>query len=560
VAGGVTWLTGITFTSPATLTAGAKYVIVLKALAGDGTTSNCVYWGYSTATSYAGGKRAFTTNGTTWSAQNAHDFLFKEYGSTVAGSSSLLNYTKALVAVGGNSLWYESAAGTMSVLAASQDDVETVGEICSITEAYQKVFIANGSKLRVADFSNAKITTDDIYVASSKYLPDNGTVLTGGTSGAIMVCDFITASDSACTIYGKKTNALTFSSAETVTGLNSAGQSVSFLTSAAESSGPFWYNWTVYAASSTWGAMPGKATLVCLYRGRLVLAGNSQYPHQWYMSRQANPWDFAYTANDPQSAVSGADADAGKIGDVITSLIPVKDDYLIFGCTNSIWLLSGDPMDGGSLDVLSKVTGIFGPQSWCLDNQGTLYFWGIGGVYKMTVPGQPENISKVTLPNLTTDEAINPSTHRITMAYDNIRHGILICITTIATGANSNYWFDLVTNGFFPESYPVTCSVYSAFNYDSTDITYRKLIVGCSDGYLRHFDSTKKNDDDGSTDVLIDSYVAYGPIKLTPDSRKTGTIKSLFIRPIGGATGGSLTNSDGISYRLYAAQDPDTAY
>ncbi|GAG84411.1 unnamed protein product, partial [marine sediment metagenome] len=190
------------------------------------------------------------------------------------------------------------------------------------------------------------------------------------------------------------------------------------------------------------------------------IAGNPEAPHQWYMSREGHPFDLLYAGQDAQSAVAGNNTDAGEIGDIITALIPCNDDFLIFGAVNSIWFLIGNPCDGGSINEFDLTTGIYGGKSWCFGDAGNLYFWGANGLYKTTVPGKPVCISEIKLPNLVKDlvggEKIDNSTHRITLAYDRDRAGILVCITKVDDGTNSNYFYDLRTEGFFPEDYPTT--------------------------------------------------------------------------------------------------------
>lgn len=458
-----------------------------------------------------------------------------------------------LVAVGNNQVWWESSVGTMVVLSAANDDIDTTKQLV-MSDAYGKVFIANETKLRVADFINAKVVTTDI----GTYYPDKTNVLTGGTSSAQIIVDYITALTTACTLYGMPMNTEVFVSAETVTGTSDDGNAVSFTVSSFTTS-PHWYNWTRYGNSATYGTMPSTASLVCLYRGRIVLAGDKYYPHQWYMSRQADPWDWNYTANDAESPVAGHNADAGEIGDIITALIPRKDDYLLFGCANSIWIMRGDPCTGGSLDEVSLTTGIFGAYSWCWDDSDNLYFWGSNGIYKLsTQTGEMTNLTIKCIPDIVADTTIDPSTHRITFGYDRRRHGILVCITTVATGANKNYWLDLRTGGFFPETYQNACGVYSQLFCDVTDDDNRVLVVGCKDGYIRKFLDTAKDDDVGSTDAAISSYATLGPAALssTPDNK--GRIISTTVVAAGGATSGVMSDSDGFQLGFYVADDAET--
>ncbi|GAG92091.1 unnamed protein product, partial [marine sediment metagenome] len=288
--------------------------------------------------------------------------------------------------------------------------------------------------------------------------------------------DYITAitDDVASTIYGMRTTVAAFANNEPVTGANpstdpspyysAASGAVSFTTSAAEEAPPHWYDWTPYGNDTdNFGDMPSSAYLVARYRGRLVLSGHPNYPHQWYMAKVSNPFDWKYGSTDPLSAVAGNNVDAGEIGDIVRALIPYGDDFLVFGCADSIHILDGDPAFGGSIDELSNITGMFGPWAWCRDEDGNLYFWGSGGLYKMAGGrSKPLNISQGHLPKWVDDWAVAPATHRVVLTYDPSRNGIIISRTTLDDGTNLNYWYDLKTEGFYPETYPTNCGIFSS--------------------------------------------------------------------------------------------------
>ena len=459
------------------------------------------------------------------------------------------------------------AVGTMIELDTSSGAIDTSDNL-NMFEALQKVFIVNGANLKVADFINTKLTSS---AEITTYLPAHGDILSqyqGVTNKyAYMVVDYISAwASSKHLIYGYAYyagGATAFTTSHDVK--DSDGNTViasGNLT--AVTAKPHWYDWTVYNGNTdTYGTMPNKAYIGCLYRGRPVISGDPEYPHQWYMARQLNPWDFAYIANDAQSPVKGGNADAGEIGDIIRALIPYKDDYLIFGCATSMWFLAGDAADGGSINELDLTVGIFGANSWCFDGEGNLYFWGTNGLYKTTIPGTPKCVSEYKLPNLVNDEAVDPATHRITLAYDRVRAGILICITKLSDGSNSNYFYDLRTldeagiGGFFPESYPDECGPYSLFYYAANDSDYRDLLVGCKDGYIRKFDESAKDDDIGGSDQSIDSYVQFGPLQIADDPKFEGKITGLDIISAGALPSGGSSDSNDVDCKLYVADSAE---
>jgi len=460
---------------------------------------------------------------------------------------------KRLVAAGNNLIYYEDVdvAGTMIALDA--DDGFTVGDIdtsdqLTMASAFQKVFVANGAKLKVADFINTKLTLAGVTTA-----PTRGSIITQDTDNK-MIVDFVTGD--LTEIYGYVT-AGTFDTTNAISGGGVDGGTL--IPTAVDNTPPHWYSWTEYAKTQALSTnIPAKAYLVSVYRGRLVLAGNPQYPNQWYMSKVADPFNFTYGTDDPMSAVAGNNADAGQCPDIIRSLISFHDDYLIFGCASTIWILRGDPVAGGSLDNLSDTTGMFGANSWCFDDSRNLYFWGSGGIYEIKSDFSGiRNLTEMVLPDIINDEAADPSTHRITMGYDKKRHGIVVAITVLATGVNSNYFYSFKTEGFYPESYPEECGPYSIFYYDANDTTYADLLIGCKDGYIRKFLSTAKDDDTGAGIEAIDSYVTY-PITPLSETDERGKLAELVFDLGGGAADGDFSDTDGVSYELHKGDDAET--
>lgn len=527
---------------------------------------------------------------------------------------------KKLIAIGNDGVWCEMA-NTFIELAPSNGDVVTSDQLVMF-EGFQKAFVVNGTKLKVADFVNTKLNHGELTTAHAKgdiltqdtdnkmvvdftnadktgtygYVTagtfDTTNEVTGSGSGSAFTPDvgidgmlthafleiahtaedLLTQENTDATMTVKYTDAAkthtygyitagTFNTDDTV---NSNNGGSSFEPTAVDTSPPLWYSWTVYPGGTeedpTYGKMPDAAYLGCLYRGRCVLSGNPDYPHQWYMSKIGDPWDWKYSSVNPLTAVAGNNADAGEIGDIIRALIPYKDDYLIFGCATTIWVLTGDPAAGGSIDGVDLTVGMFGSNSWCFDGSGNLYFYGTGGIYKIPLGFRSvENLTEITLPNLISDRNANPTTHRITMAYDRKRHGLLICVTKLSDGTNFNYWYDLQLKGFFPEDYPEECGPYSLFYYAANDPGSADLLVGCKDGFIRKFDETVKNDATGasSTDPIL-SYVTLPIEPLAEDADNEGKLTSLTFELAGGSADGDFGDTDKVDYEIHIADDAET--
>lgn len=482
-------------------------------------------------------------------------------GGTGGGSATLVGHVwlddfhprTRLATVGYDQFWYEDidvAAGTMVELVAARDDIDTSDQLV-LFELYQKVFVVNGANLKVADFGNTKIATAEI----GSHYPDRGNILTGGTSNAQMVVDYITSKTGAVTLYGTRTTTATFASGETVTGQDDDGNAISFVLSAAEVAPPHWYDWKPYANdTAAFGELPDKAYLACAYRGRAVLSGNPDYPNQWYASREGNPFDFNFVATDAQRAVAGGTGDLGQLGDIPRALIPYRDDSLMFGCAGSITVLRGNPADGGYMEQINSRVGVFGQNAWTFDADGNLYFWGSGGVYFSPRGFGPlTNITEERYPDLIDDEGANPSTHRVILGYDPRESGIQIAVTKLSDGSSSGYWLDLRTKALFPDSFQNTHGAYSMFFYDANDTDDKRLIVGCMDGYMREFDADAKSDDGHA----IDSYVDYGPIQLAPRPDQEGIIYSVEAELGSDESSGTTADSDNVTWRIWTDESAD---
>ena len=178
----------------------------------------------------------------------------------------------------------------------------------------------------------------------------------------------------------------------------------------------------------------------------------------------------------------------------------------------------------------------------------------------MKIPGDPQCVSQFKLPRLIKDEAASPLTHRVTLLYDRDRHGILVAITVLETGANSNYWYDLngldeqEIGGFFPESYPTACGVFSGIYYDSNTVSLKGLILGNRDGYIRTFDDTIKSDVVGAQSNAINSYVNIGPVPMSSMPFKEGTLSGIDLTVAGGGSNGSQLDSDDVDFKVYTAR------
>jgi hypothetical protein len=322
-------------------------------------------------------------------------------------------------------------------------------------------------------------------------------------------------------------------------------------------------NWVYYTpltnALETWAATAGtlpvdsdsnKPRLICTYRGRVVLSGLLKDPQNWFMSAVDDPFDFDYAPafSTGQQAVAGNNSRAGLVGDVVTALIPYSDDVLIFGGDHTIYQLSGDPMDGGKLDVITEAVGIAWGQAWTMDPYGAVYFFSNHcGVYRYT-PGrrlQPDD--RISRPIDTLLKDINTGENIIRMLWDDRLQGLHLFVTPLdAPAVTTHYFWEQRAGAWWKDRFadklydPLCCTMI-----DGNDPDDRAALIGCWDGYVRAL-SMNADDDDG---LPIDSYVVIGPIT-------TPLLDDMLLSEIQGVLG---TTSGDVTFEVFAGDTAEEA-
>lgn len=338
------------------------------------------------------------------------------------------------------------------------------------------------------------------------------------------------------------------------------------------------------------GTLPKRPRLIEAWRGRLVVGRCEGEPGNLYMSKVGDPfdWDLYPPVISAVQAVSLEVSPAGQVPDIVNGIIPYSDDLLIILCDHSIWRLTGDPMAGGRLDMISKSVGGAYGRAWCMDDVGVIYFYGSrGGLYRM-IPGRwtPEPLSQNRLDRKL--DSLSLDFFTVKMAWndkDRTVHMFTVPIDTVTaspspggdsgpqppggwpapgpgevpkepddgadhpggdfgesgyTGypgsppANAGGWLTHVNQRITPPTstldyYPLPHYVwerptdafwedmFAHYDLDPTAVLVvdgddpddRVLLMGCADGYLRHWDRYYKNDDDR----LINAWVVIGPLR-----------------------------------------------
>lgn len=274
---------------------------------------------------------------------------------------------------------------------------------------------------------------------------------------------------------------------------------------------------TKWTATTGLGFVPPTQPIICLYRDRLVLAGGSDSPHLWYMSRQGDPLDWNYGAEDVGRAIAGQNSQAGRIGEPITALVPHADNCLVFGCRNSTWILRGDPAYGGQIDNLSRSIGFVDKHAWCYvpsvsSDSSVIAFLSLDGLYLLPAgcgTSEPVSMSRERLPEelLYVDSKLV----EVQMAYDLLHRGIHIYLTKRDGGQTSHWWFDWESKGFFPVAVPSNCEPLSVCEYAGYSAEDSAVLLGGRNGKVYRYHVAHDKD---AGNNAITSYVDYGPLLL----------------------------------------------
>ncbi len=423
-------------------------------------------------------------------------------------------------------------------------DLQTTGYFAAVT-AYQKIYIADGRpySATIGDSGYHKIDMVDTAlvgeVTGTFTLGESVTQAISGATG-VFIETIGTGETAKHIVY--RTTTTEFDTSNVVTGADSGAT----VTPTSVKAPPLWLNWTL-----TDGTFPdGGSNVMALFEGRIFM--NSMYnPNQWFATRQGDPLDLDDSVeNDVQAAISSQSSEAGVVGDSLISLIPYKDNYLIFGLANSFYILRGGSTGSGALSLLTEETGIFSPDSYCWDNEGNLYVVGLNGFFKFpngmaTESTGIDNISFRFQPNLFKSLKLNRKSDRVVLGFDRDNYLINVSISMQDGKWEVCFVYDIKNDCIMPDSYATGC-VPSSFLY-ANDYSAGEsgLLVGCYDGYVRVFDPETKSDDG----TAIDSYTLFGPIVINDLIRAKIKVNEIQIN--------LSEDSDGLSWYLYAGKSPE---
>ncbi len=274
------------------------------------------------------------------------------------------------------------------------------------------------------------------------------------------------------------------------------------------------------------GEIPKECRFFAEWRGRLVAARQADSPHVWAMSQAGDPESWAIPSIPlVGQPISGNSADIGNDPDIINTLIPLSDDYLIFGGDKSIQLMSGDPTAGGQFDVVTTTIGMSFGKCWAMDKTGAVYFFSSrGGVFRMARNQPPEPLSEGFIDRRMQD--VDFSTHYVHAEWnwrDETVHFFQVPFGT--PSAVVKHWaYDTKFGGWWEDEINSTDVSPTALTVvDGDEASDRILLVGGNDGHVRKWDSDADGDDtdDDGNNVAIQSSVLIGPLSVRDSDFET---------------------------------------
>lgn len=327
--------------------------------------------------------------------------------------------------------------------------------------------------------------------------------------------------------------------------------------------GGTYVNKWIQTSISTYGYVPSGNHLIETWRDRCVLAGGIENPRQWYMSAIGDPWNWLYSATGSGRAVTGATQNqkAGTAGDPITALYAYNDETLWMGCSNSIYIFRGDPTFGGSLDQVSTHVGCISQYAVCRTSDakdgGTIVWMSQDGLYYMDAGAMAKvmPLSRDKLPNELRN--LSPITHRVVLQWDHTANGIYIFVTKKSGSDGTGHWFlDWGNKGFWPMSFEDDVEPYCATNAAALYATSTRssVVLGCYDGELRQFDTSRGTDQLGGIlgNSNITSWVDIGPVALGSRVGEVGAIHAI--------EGNPAASSGDVDWSIRVGNSPEEAY
>ena len=187
--------------------------------------------------------------------------------------------------------------------------------------------------------------------------------------------------------------------------------------------------------SADQGGITYRAQLIRQFGARMVLSGIKSAPTNWFMSKINDPFDWTpgFGAGTEVEAIAGSSGtEFGQIGDNIKALIPVGTSSLVFGCTNSMTMITGDPAFADvKFRQISRSVGVISKRAFTTASEMSTLICSSEGVFVIDPNSfdieRGARVSKDRLDQLFS--RLDFENTEIVMGYDDARSTALMCIT-----------------------------------------------------------------------------------------------------------------------------------
>ena len=248
------------------------------------------------------------------------------------------------------------------------------------------------------------------------------------------------------------------------------------------------YNGTGGMPSDTYG---NKCNLITRFGARIVMAGISSSPNNWFMSKIGDAEDWTPTALSSSDAQAGdSSTEFGVLGEPVTAIFPFGEAGLMMASKGTLTYLTADPVTTGAQMIrMSNGVGVMGPDAWCQGPEKSCYVASGDGVYLI----QPNQFNIQRGQSITTGRldgffsGVNSSEVDLHLAYDPPRGTILLFVNREADPLNVvHYMHHIATQSWwtFKVSDPRMDVVRTTCLYSPISGEREGLWIGCKSGRI----------------------------------------------------------------------------
>lgn len=258
------------------------------------------------------------------------------------------------------------------------------------------------------------------------------------------------------------------------------------------------------------GQIPKRPLFVVPFRNRVFAGPLAEEPNVIVATAAGDPYSFNIIPKGDSNVLLAAwhsqlSETTANFPENITCLVAKENDVLVAGAERSIWVLRGDPMQGGQWDMVVKGVGMAFGRPACFTPEGVLYFVSDQGELRRLMPEALASRALQTPPLVSGDIAnrlsagLDFSKVRVELHYDprdQRLHIALFKLDATDTDLLTHYTYEVPNKAFSDRTYgtdavqPASMLVISAL-----DDSRRVILMGGHDGYVRFMDPDADSDD-----------------------------------------------------------------